>query len=102
MFASAPGLIAADIRKWTGDFCPIRNVAKFAARLRQSLNSSWVTLRVNKEEIETIPDVEVTISSLLLNVAQTELKDWPSLAPYFATFLIGKKNHLFTFLYQQQ
>nr|APO15851.1 RNA-dependent RNA polymerase 1 [Sesuvium portulacastrum] len=58
MFASRPGLSAADIRSWMGDFSGIRNVAKYAARLGQSFSSSTETLTVAKHEVEMIPDVE--------------------------------------------
>lgn len=61
MFASRPGLSAADIRNWMGDFREIRNVAKYAARLGQSFSSSTETLTVAREEIEMIPDVKVTV-----------------------------------------
>ncbi|KAG2653844.1 hypothetical protein PVAP13_1NG415300 [Panicum virgatum] len=57
MFASRPGLTASDIRKWMGDFCNIRNVAKYAARLGQSFSSSTETLKVHKYEVEEIPDI---------------------------------------------
>ncbi|KAF8729529.1 hypothetical protein HU200_017470 [Digitaria exilis] len=57
MFASRPGLIANDIRKWMGDFRNIRNVAKYAARLGQSFSSSTETLKVHKSEVEEIPDI---------------------------------------------
>ncbi|XP_041014135.1 RNA-dependent RNA polymerase 1-like [Juglans microcarpa x Juglans regia] len=59
MFASRDGLSAADIRAWMGDFCHIRNVAKYAARLGQSFGSSTETLTVHAHEIEIIPDVEL-------------------------------------------
>ena len=59
MFASREGLTADDIRKWMGDFSHIRNVAKYAARLGQSFGSSRETLRVEKHEIELIPDIKV-------------------------------------------
>ncbi|KAJ9708546.1 hypothetical protein PVL29_000538 [Vitis rotundifolia] len=59
MFASRPGLTAADIRSWMGDFSQIRNVAKYAARLGQSFSSSKETLKVAKHEIEIIPDIEI-------------------------------------------
>ncbi|XP_071927361.1 probable RNA-dependent RNA polymerase 1 isoform X1 [Coffea arabica] len=59
MFASRPGLTAADIRTWMGDFSRIRNVAKYAARLGQSFSSSTETLNVGTHEIEMIPDIEV-------------------------------------------
>ncbi|XP_027100775.1 probable RNA-dependent RNA polymerase 1 [Coffea arabica] len=59
MFASRPGLTAADIRTWMGDFSRIRNVAKYAARLGQSFSSSTETLNVGRHEIQMIPDIEV-------------------------------------------
>ncbi|KAL8161780.1 hypothetical protein V2J09_013269 [Rumex salicifolius] len=62
MFASGPKLCAADIRKWMGDFSEIRNVAKYAARLGQSLSSSTETLRVTKNEMQVIDDVEIETS----------------------------------------
>lgn len=40
-----------------GNFCNIRNVAKYAARLGQSLSSSTETLKVQKYEVEEIPDI---------------------------------------------
>ncbi|KAM7487790.1 hypothetical protein LguiB_025274 [Lonicera macranthoides] len=60
MFASRPGLTAADIRTWMGDFHEIRNVAKYAARLGQSFGSSTESLSVAHHEVEIIPDVKVT------------------------------------------
>ncbi|KAL4637957.1 hypothetical protein ACB092_03G116100 [Castanea dentata] len=59
MFASRPGLTAADIRDWMGDFHEIRNVAKYAARLGQSFSSSRETVSISRQEVENIPDVEV-------------------------------------------
>ncbi|KAM7488845.1 hypothetical protein LguiB_026329 [Lonicera macranthoides] len=59
MFASRPGLTAADIRAWMGDFHQIRNVAKYSARLGQSFGSSTESLSVPLHEVETIPDVTV-------------------------------------------
>ncbi|XP_022726288.1 probable RNA-dependent RNA polymerase 1 [Durio zibethinus] len=59
MFASRPGLTAVDIREKLGHFRFIRNVAKYAARLGQSLSSSRETLEVSMNEIEVIPDIEV-------------------------------------------
>ncbi|KAK1265765.1 RNA-dependent RNA polymerase 1 [Acorus gramineus] len=58
MFASRSGLTASDIRRWMGDFSDIRNVAKYAARLGQSFSSSTETLHVQKDEIQSIPDIE--------------------------------------------
>ncbi|KAK1578467.1 hypothetical protein Q3G72_030483 [Acer saccharum] len=57
MFASRPGLSAADIREGMGDFSDIKNVAKFAARLGQSFGSSREALHVDSSEVEIIPDV---------------------------------------------
>jgi RNA-dependent RNA polymerase len=57
MFASHPGLSASCIRKWMGDFRNIRNVAKYAARLGQSFSSSTETLKVEKYEVDEIPDI---------------------------------------------
>ncbi|KAF9673790.1 hypothetical protein SADUNF_Sadunf10G0060500 [Salix dunnii] len=59
MFASRPGLTAADIREWMGDFREIKNVAKYAARLGQSLSSSRESFNIESHEIEHIPDIEV-------------------------------------------
>ncbi|PPD73110.1 hypothetical protein GOBAR_DD29982 [Gossypium barbadense] len=59
MFASKPGLTADDIRGQMGHIHVIRNVAKYAARLGQSLSSSRETLEVHQDEIEEIPDIEV-------------------------------------------
>ncbi|KAL9247739.1 hypothetical protein vseg_021140 [Gypsophila vaccaria] len=58
MFASRPGLSAAGIRTWMGDFREIRNVAKYAARLGQSFGSSTETLTVARHEVELIDDVK--------------------------------------------
>ncbi|KAF5442821.1 hypothetical protein F2P56_035439 [Juglans regia] len=59
MFASRPGLTAADIREWMGDFQDIRDVAKYVSRLSQSFCSSRETSSVGRDEIEVIPDIEV-------------------------------------------
>ncbi|PPS17584.1 hypothetical protein GOBAR_AA03001 [Gossypium barbadense] len=59
MFAFKPGLTAEDIRGQMGHIHVIRNVAKYAARLGQSLSSSRETLEVRQDEIEIIPDIEV-------------------------------------------
>ncbi|KAK3219293.1 hypothetical protein Dsin_013263 [Dipteronia sinensis] len=58
MFASRPGLTAADIREGMGDFSEIKNVARYAARLGQSFGSSREALHVHGSEVEKIPDVE--------------------------------------------
>ncbi|XP_059649727.1 probable RNA-dependent RNA polymerase 1 [Cornus florida] len=59
MFASRPGLTAAKIRGWMGDFRRIRNKAKYSARLGQSFSASTETLTVGLHEIEIIPDVKL-------------------------------------------
>ncbi|OMO72380.1 RNA-dependent RNA polymerase, eukaryotic-type [Corchorus olitorius] len=58
MFASKPGLTAVDIREKMGHIHVIRNVAKYAARLGQSLSSSRETLEVKMNEIKIIPDID--------------------------------------------
>ncbi|KAI6677198.1 hypothetical protein NL676_037994 [Syzygium grande] len=59
MFAPTNGCTAETIRAKMGDFSEIRNVAKYASRLGQSLSSSTETLNVGRYEVEVIPDVEV-------------------------------------------
>lgn len=59
MFASRPGLDAADIRRGLGDFSALKNVAKYAARLGQSFGSSRMALHIDHSEVEEIPDVEI-------------------------------------------
>ncbi|KAK4485918.1 hypothetical protein RD792_008569 [Penstemon davidsonii] len=59
MIASTPTCDSNRIRMSMGDFKYIRNVAKYAARLAQSFDSSTKTLSVSKHEIEYIPDVEL-------------------------------------------
>ncbi|KAG8366464.1 hypothetical protein BUALT_Bualt17G0082700 [Buddleja alternifolia] len=59
MFAPTSDCNADDIRQWMGEFCSIRNVAKYAARLGQSFGSSTETLSVSEHEIEKIADIEV-------------------------------------------
>ncbi|KAF8021159.1 hypothetical protein BT93_G1554 [Corymbia citriodora subsp. variegata] len=58
LFAPTNGCTAATIREKMGEFSQIRNVAKYAARLGQSLSSSTETLNVGRDEFEAIPDVE--------------------------------------------
>ncbi|KAH6798690.1 RNA-dependent RNA polymerase 1 [Perilla frutescens var. frutescens] len=65
MFAPTNTGINADyIRRWMGDFSPIRNVAKYAARLGQSFGSSTETLSVGRAEIEEIDDVKVVTNGI--------------------------------------
>ncbi|OWM90725.1 RNA-dependent RNA polymerase 1-like [Punica granatum] len=59
MFAPIDGCTADSIRESLGEFRQIRNVAKYAARLGQSLSSSTETLSVEWYETEEIPDIEV-------------------------------------------
>ncbi|KAK2989899.1 hypothetical protein RJ640_019482 [Escallonia rubra] len=53
MFASRTGPVAADIRAWMGDFCQIRNVVKYAARLARLRKH----LNVNRKETMILPHV---------------------------------------------
>ncbi|XP_030529169.1 RNA-dependent RNA polymerase 1-like [Rhodamnia argentea] len=62
MFAPTNGCTAATIRAKMGEFSQIRNVAKYASRLGQSLSSSTETLNVGRHEVEVIPDVEAKSS----------------------------------------
>ncbi|KAJ4705775.1 RNA-dependent RNA polymerase [Melia azedarach] len=67
MFASRPGLTAADIRDKMGDFREIKNVAKYAARLGQSFGSSRKALHVDSSEMEVIPDIETEKDGITYN-----------------------------------
>ncbi|KAJ4714891.1 RNA-dependent RNA polymerase [Melia azedarach] len=67
MFASRPGLTAANIREKMGDFREIKNVAKYAARLGQSFSSSREALHVDSSEIEVIPDIEIETNGIVYN-----------------------------------
>ncbi|XP_052182368.1 RNA-dependent RNA polymerase 2 [Diospyros lotus] len=60
MFASNENVKAEDIREWMGCFNKIRSVSKCAARMGQLFSSSTQTLEVPPQEIEVIPDIEVT------------------------------------------
>ena len=59
MFASRTDLTTANVREWMGDFHEIRNVAKYATRLSQSIGSLRETVSISRQEVENIPDVEV-------------------------------------------
>ena len=52
-------LTTANVREWMGDFHEIRNVAKYATRLSQSIGSLRETVSISRQEVENIPDVEV-------------------------------------------
>ncbi|KAK9278022.1 hypothetical protein L1049_027579 [Liquidambar formosana] len=60
MFASNESVRAEDIREWMGCFNKIRSVSKCAARMGQLFSSSLQTLVVPVQDVEIIPDVEVT------------------------------------------
>ncbi|KAL6997199.1 RNA-dependent RNA polymerase 2 [Sarracenia purpurea var. burkii] len=60
MFASNENVRAEDIREWMGCFDKIRSVSKCAARMGQLFSSSMQTLEVPAQEVELIPDIEVT------------------------------------------
>ncbi|KAK7291646.1 hypothetical protein RIF29_06956 [Crotalaria pallida] len=60
LFASNDNVKAADIREWMGSFNNIRSVSKCAARMGQLFSSSMQTLEVPAQDVEIIPDVEVT------------------------------------------
>ncbi|KAG6670426.1 hypothetical protein I3843_Q065700 [Carya illinoinensis] len=87
MFASRPGLTAADIREWMGDFRDIRNVAKYGARLGQSFGSSRETASIGIDEIEVIPDVEVKTKEATYNFSDGIGKISKKLASEVATKL---------------
>lgn len=48
------------IRAWCGNFSAIKNVAKYVARLGQSLSASYDTVTVPSYDFEMIPDITVT------------------------------------------
>ncbi|KAI4336114.1 hypothetical protein L6164_014683 [Bauhinia variegata] len=60
MFASNDKVKAEDIREWMGCFSRIRSISKCAARMGQLFSSSMQTLVVPVQDVEQIPDVEVT------------------------------------------
>ena len=60
MFASNENVKAEDIREWMGCFSKIRSISKCAARMGQLFSSSKQTLTVPVQDVEMIPDVEVT------------------------------------------
>lgn len=64
MFASNENVSAEDIREWMGCFNKIRSVSKCAARMGQLFSSSMQTLEVPSQEVEVIPDVEVTTDGI--------------------------------------
>lgn len=60
LFASNDNLKATDIREWMGCFNNIRSVSKCAARMGQLFSSSMQTFEVAPQDVEIIPDIEVT------------------------------------------
>lgn len=60
MFASNEKVRAEDIREWMGCFNKIRSVSKCAARMGQLFSASTQTFDVLSQEVEIIPDIEVT------------------------------------------
>lgn len=62
MFASNDNVTSEGIRDWMGCFNKIRNVSKCAARMGQLFSSSTQTLEVPPQQVQLIPDIEVTTS----------------------------------------
>ncbi|CAL9232409.1 unnamed protein product [Arabidopsis halleri] len=60
MFASNEKIKAEDIREWMGCFRKIRSISKCAARMGQLFSASRQTLNVRAQDVEQIPDIEVT------------------------------------------
>ncbi|CAH8283729.1 unnamed protein product [Eruca vesicaria subsp. sativa] len=60
MFASNEKVKAEDIREWMGCFRKIRSISKCAARMGQLFSASRQTLNVRAQDVEQIPDIEVT------------------------------------------
>ncbi|KAF3437064.1 hypothetical protein FNV43_RR19817 [Rhamnella rubrinervis] len=60
MFASNNDVKAEDIREWMGCFNKIRSVSKCAARMGQLFSSSTQIFAVPNQDVEVIPDIEVS------------------------------------------
>lgn len=60
MFASNKDVTTEHIRDWMGCFKKIRSVSKCAARMGQLFSSSVQTFEVQPQEVQLIPDIEVT------------------------------------------
>ncbi|KAJ1439035.1 RNA-dependent RNA polymerase, eukaryotic-type [Sesbania bispinosa] len=60
LFASNDNVKAADIREWMGCFNNIHSVSKCAARMGQLFSSSMQTFEVSLQDVDFIPDIEVT------------------------------------------
>ena len=52
------------VRDWCGDFSSIKNVAKYVARLGQSLSASLNVSQVSNQEYDMIPDHEVMVTAV--------------------------------------
>ncbi|XP_010546021.1 PREDICTED: RNA-dependent RNA polymerase 2 [Tarenaya hassleriana] len=64
MFSSNEKVKADDIRDWMGCFKKIRSVSKCAARMGQLFSASRQTIVVPAQDVEHIPDVEVTTDGI--------------------------------------
>ncbi|KAL5064676.1 hypothetical protein RYX36_026413 [Vicia faba] len=60
LFASNDKVKAADIREWMGSFNNIRSVSKCAARMGQLFSSSRQTFEMAPQDVDLIPDIELT------------------------------------------
>nr|AJA90762.1 RNA-dependent RNA polymerase 2 [Cycas revoluta] len=60
MFASNDKVSVDSIRKWMGEFCNMRNIAKCASRMGQCFSSSKQTISVPEHEVLVIPDIEIS------------------------------------------
>ncbi|ESQ38406.1 hypothetical protein EUTSA_v10028370mg [Eutrema salsugineum] len=60
MFASNEKVKAENVREWMGCFRKIRSISKCAARMGQLFSASRQTLTVRPQDVEQIPDIEVT------------------------------------------
>ncbi|XP_058762602.1 RNA-dependent RNA polymerase 2-like [Vicia villosa] len=60
LFASNDKVKAADIREWMGSFKNIRSVSKCAARMGQLFSSSRQTFEMAPQDVDLIPDIEIT------------------------------------------
>lgn len=60
MFASNKDVTTEHIRDWMGCFKKIRSVSKCAARMGQLFSSSVQTFEVQPQEVQLIPDIEMT------------------------------------------
>lgn len=60
LFASNDKVKAEDIREWMGSFTNIRSVSKCAARMGQLFSSSKQTFEMAPQDVDIIPDIELT------------------------------------------